>query len=73
MNALIKTVAYTLIALYIADTLATNHVEMQTIFYFGMLIAAGFELLKIKTDEIKKADNTHRSDQTNEVLPATDE
>lgn len=43
MNALIKTVAYTFITLCIADTFATNHVEMQTIFYFGMLIAGSYE------------------------------
>ena len=49
MNVLIKTVAYTLIALCIADTFATNHVEMQTIFYFGMLLLATYELLKLKT------------------------
>ncbi len=53
MNALIKTIVYTLITLYIADTFAKNHVEMQTIFYFGMLIAVSYELLKIKTLEEK--------------------
>ncbi|UTH04299.1 hypothetical protein [Macrococcoides caseolyticum] len=53
MSALIKTVAYTLIALYVADTFATNHVEMQTIFYFGMLIAVSFEILKVKLVEGK--------------------
>lgn len=53
MNALIKTVAYTFIALCIADTFATNHVEMQTIFYFGMLIAVTYEFLKLKTLEEK--------------------
>lgn len=53
MSALIKTVAYTLIALYIADTFAKNHVEMQTIFYFGMLIAVSYELLKMKLVEGK--------------------
>lgn len=67
MNALIKTVAYTLITIYIADTFAKNHVEMQTIFYFGMLIAAGFELLKIKTDEIKKADTSRNTLASDEV------
>lgn len=46
MNALIKTVAYTFIALCVADTFATNNVEMQTIFYFGMLIAVSFEIFK---------------------------
>ncbi len=53
MSALIKTVAYTLIALYIADTLATNHVEMQTIFYFGMLLLGAYELFKINLSEEK--------------------
>ncbi|MDJ1154030.1 hypothetical protein QNJ25_08855 [Macrococcus caseolyticus] len=53
MNALIKTVAYTLITLCVAGTLAKNHVEVQTIFYFGMLIAGGFELLKMKLVEGK--------------------
>lgn len=53
MNALIKTVAYTLIALCAADTFAKNHVEMQTIFYFGMLLLVTYELLKLKTLEEK--------------------
>ncbi|QPT45995.1 hypothetical protein I6G25_07175 [Macrococcoides caseolyticum] len=53
MNALIKTVAYTLITLYVADTFAKNHVEMQTIFYFGMLLLVTYELLKLKTLEEK--------------------
>lgn len=53
MNVLIKTVAYTLIALYVADTFAKNHVEMQTIFYFGMLLLVTYELLKLKTLEEK--------------------
>lgn len=53
MSALIKTVAYTLIALYVADTFAKNHVEMQTIFYFGMLLLGTYELLKLKILEEK--------------------
>lgn len=53
MNALIKTVAYTLIALYVADTFAKNHVEMQTIFYFGMLLLGAYELFKINLSEEK--------------------
>lgn len=61
MSALIKTVAYTLIALYVADTFAKNHVEMQTIFYFGMLIAVSYEILKVKTLEEKKYVESKRS------------
>ncbi|UBH09200.1 hypothetical protein [Macrococcus armenti] len=53
MNTLIKTVVYTFIMLCVADTFATNHVEMQTIFYFGMLIAGSYEFLKLKTLEEK--------------------
>ncbi|WP_312039864.1 hypothetical protein [Macrococcoides bohemicum] len=53
MNTLIKTVAYTLIALYVADTLAKNHVEMQTIFYFGMLLLGTYELFKVNLSEEK--------------------
>lgn len=53
MNALIKTVVYTFIILCVADTFARNHVEMQTIFYFGMLIAVTYEFLKLKTLEEK--------------------
>lgn len=37
-----------------------------------MLIAAGFELLKIKTDEIKKADTSQNTLASDEV-PAADE
>lgn len=61
MSVLIKTVAYTLITLYVADTLATNHVEMQTIFYFGMLLLGAYELLKLKTLEEKKYVESKRS------------
>ena len=53
MNALIKTVAYTFIALCVADTFAKNHVEMQTIFYFGMLLLGAYELFKINLSEEK--------------------
>ncbi|WP_420494249.1 hypothetical protein QA541_02905 [Macrococcus psychrotolerans] len=53
MNALIKTVAYTFIALCIADTFATNHVEMQTIIFFGLLLAVVYELSKVNKLEEK--------------------
>lgn len=61
MNALIKTIVYTFIVFCIADTFAKNHVEMQTIFYFGMLIAVSFEILKVKTLEEKKYVESKRS------------
>ncbi|QYA35015.1 hypothetical protein [Macrococcoides caseolyticum] len=53
MNTLIKTIVYTFVMFCIADTFAKNHVEMQTIFYFGMLIAVSYEILKFKTLEEK--------------------
>lgn len=61
MNVLIKTTVYTFIMFCIADTFAKNHVEMQTIFYFGMLIAVSFEILKVKTLEEKKYVESKRS------------
>lgn len=53
MNVLIKTIVYKFFMFCVDDTFAKNHVEMQTIFYFGMLIAVSYELLKIKTLEEK--------------------
>lgn len=61
MNVLIRTIVYTFIMFCIADTFAKNHVEMQTIFYFGMLIAGSYELLKLKTLEEKKYVKSKRS------------
>lgn len=53
MNVLIKTTVYTFVMFCIADTFAKNHVEMQTIFYFGMLLLGAYELFKINLSEEK--------------------
>ncbi len=53
MNALIKTIIYTFIVFCIADTFASNHVEMQTIIFFGLLLAVVYELSKVNKLEEK--------------------
>lgn len=44
--------------------------QTQDLFILSTVISDIWKSVERLQDEIKKADNTHRSDQTNEVLPA---
>lgn len=53
MKSVIKVFVYVFISFCIADTFAKNHVEMQTIIFFGLLLAVVYELSKVNKLEEK--------------------
>lgn len=53
MKSVIKVFVYVFISFCIADTVAKNHVEMQTIIFFGLLLAVVYELSKVNKLEEK--------------------